>query len=94
MLRIIGPGKSVWQSEAVEMRFDPPILTSSTASPPINYDTPPMDRCLLKGAKKHSFLIVTHQEGPFKGIPLSQKGLTKIFTKVFWGIGWSGNVPA
>ncbi|HEX4310777.1 MAG TPA: site-specific integrase, partial [Acidobacteriaceae bacterium] len=40
------------------------------------------DRKSLAKARKHSFLIVTHQKGPFQGMPLSQKGLTKIFTKL------------
>ena len=33
-------------------------------------------------AKRHAFLLVTHQSGPFQGRPLSIKGLDKVFTTI------------
>lgn len=40
------------------------------------------DRRNTRGAKRHSFLLVTHQVGPFQGHPLSMKGLSKVFTTI------------
>lgn len=37
------------------------------------------DRGKLRRAKRHDFLIVTHQRGPQEGLPMSIKGLEKIF---------------
>jgi integrase len=39
-------------------------------------------RRLVKGAKRHAFLIVVHKEGPCEGMPLSPQGLSKIFLKL------------
>ncbi|WP_116601241.1 site-specific integrase [Cupriavidus alkaliphilus] len=43
------------------------------------YDYVLHDRCKLRRAKRHDFLIVTHQSGPHEGLPMSIKGLEKIF---------------
>lgn len=40
------------------------------------------DRSRFPAAKKLSFLLVTHQPGPFQGKPLSIKGLTKVFNTI------------
>jgi len=40
------------------------------------------ERSKLPAARKHEFLFVTHQAGPFKGMPLSIKGLAKIFFEI------------
>ncbi len=37
------------------------------------------DRSKLRRAKRHDFLIVTHQPGPHEGLPMSIKGLEKVF---------------
>lgn len=37
------------------------------------------DRGRLRRAKRHDFLIVTHQPGPHEGLPMSIKGLEKVF---------------
>ncbi|MGO4307462.1 site-specific integrase [Cupriavidus sp. RAF12] len=37
------------------------------------------DRSRLRRAKRHDFLIVTHQPGPHEGSPMSIKGLEKVF---------------
>lgn len=36
----------------------------------------------VPGAKRHDFLVVTHQKGPHQGAPLSSKGLTKVFDQL------------
>lgn len=36
-------------------------------------------RRIFPAAKRHKFLLVTHQAGPYQGAPLSAKGLGKIF---------------
>ena len=33
-------------------------------------------------ARRHEFLLVTHQAGPFQGMPLSVKGLNKLFSTI------------
>ena len=33
-------------------------------------------------ARRHEFLLVTHQAGPFQGMPLSMKGLNKLFATI------------
>ncbi len=40
------------------------------------------DRQQFIKARKHDFLFVTHQKGPFEGQPLSIKGLTKVFNEI------------
>jgi integrase len=40
------------------------------------------ERSLIPAAKRHDFLFVTHQPGPFVGRPLSIKGLTKVFSVI------------
>jgi integrase len=40
------------------------------------------DRRAFRAAKKHLFLIVTHQKGPYQGMPLSVSGLAKIFNAI------------
>lgn len=40
------------------------------------------DRRVLPSAKRHAFLIVTHQEGGHRGAPLSKSGLEKVFAKI------------
>lgn len=40
------------------------------------------ERDHFPAAKRHDFLLVTHQDGPFQGRPLSMKGLAKILTKI------------
>ncbi len=37
------------------------------------------DRHALHDAKRHPFLLVVHQKGPFCGLPLTSKGLAKVF---------------
>jgi integrase len=36
-------------------------------------------------AKRHAFLLITHQEGRYQGRPLSKAGLEKVFAKIQWG---------
>ena len=40
------------------------------------------ERGKIKAAKRHDFLFVTHQVGPFEGQPLSIKGLAKVFSEI------------
>jgi integrase len=40
------------------------------------------ERGMIPAAKRHDFLFVTHQTGPFEGHPLSIKGLAKIFSEI------------
>ena len=41
------------------------------------------ERCRIPSVKRqHDFLVVTHQSGPYKGQPLSGKGLTKMFLEI------------
>lgn len=46
------------------------------------YDYIVTERSKFPAAKHHSFLLVTHQGGPFQGMPLSIKGLSKVFTTI------------
>ena len=55
-------------------------LTESLTNAVYNYVIE--ERRKFNKARRHSFLLVTHQEGPFQGMPLSQKGLTKIFNAI------------
>lgn len=40
------------------------------------------ERSRIPAARRHDYLIVTHQHGPFEGQPLSIKGLTKVFVEI------------
>lgn len=40
------------------------------------------ERKALPAAKKHAFLLVTHQDGGYHGAPLSKAGLEKVFAKI------------
>jgi integrase len=40
------------------------------------------ERGKIPAAKRHDFLFVTHQTGPFEGQPLSIKGLAKVFSEI------------
>lgn len=39
-------------------------------------------RAAIPSAAKHDYIFVTHAPGPFAGLPLSYKGLAKIFSKL------------
>lgn len=47
----------------------------------------------FKRARRHAFLLVVHRKGPHEGLPLSIKGLTKIFRKLGLRSGLSGLTP-
>ncbi|HUZ97252.1 MAG TPA: site-specific integrase, partial [Edaphobacter sp.] len=55
-------------------------LTNSLAAEVSHYVI--TERRRLHAARRHSFLLVTHQSGPFQGQPLSMKGLNKIFATI------------
>ncbi|MDE2420853.1 MAG: site-specific integrase [Gammaproteobacteria bacterium] len=57
-------------------------LALSTSLSDLVADYIMQDRNKIKGAKKHDFLLITHQAGPFEGQPLSIKGLAKVFTAI------------
>ncbi|EQD41044.1 phage integrase family protein [mine drainage metagenome] len=40
------------------------------------------ERRMYPRARRHEFLLVTHQAGPFQGMPLSMKGLNKLFATI------------
>jgi len=40
------------------------------------------DRSQFLRASKHEFLLVVHRSGPFQGMPLTSKGLAKVFVKL------------
>ncbi|MEQ1560903.1 MAG: site-specific integrase [Methyloglobulus sp.] len=46
------------------------------------YDHIMQERCCVPNAKYHDFLLVTHQNGPYLGQPLSAKGLSKVFSAI------------
>jgi integrase len=55
-------------------------LSSPLAAAAFHYVMKERDH--FPAAKRHDFLLVTHQDGPFQGKPLSMKGLANIFTKI------------
>jgi integrase len=46
------------------------------------FDYVTQERGRIPAAKRHNFLFVTHQIGPFEGQPLSIKGLAKVFSEI------------
>jgi integrase len=70
-------------------RFNQPVAKTLDRRVPLNSSLSTLvadyvlkDRHLLPKARKHEFMLVTHKSGPYAGMPLSSKGLAKVFTKI------------
>ena len=71
--------------DPTDPRVNQPVVKTLDRRLPLNetlarevFDYVLNERCRYRVAKRHAFLLVTHQSGPYCGQPLSAKGLAKI----------------